>query len=621
MPDTTTEAEKLSTVAVTQNPDLRQRIQNATANYEKYFRESVATGAASENDTQKIKQWFEEKMTKADITQKDVEEVETLYEKHLVDRLASAHKLFHVELMDKLLELYNRKPRAIPFSSLKEWSDRFKNPKLDYKDRERFIKSTLPEWISKWTTLADQRSIFLKEHPELKSMSALEVPHLDTLLNEDAFLNLSYPARKELFDRTKRILKLAAGGKETKTYAQWKSALEGATKGTNRFLHPSKVQKWLDWFKGHKNPAIASAVIAEYMENWRDVRSRFDGALGKIHREGIPKGYNPPTLDQFLLSSYHKRLAHIDALETRLSGEKNGEMQHLKSHIWSACDMGDFEDAAELVTHLRRKDPKDPDIPSMERYIKAHQTKAAEQEAEREPDDVLEETRTIVNDMPQMSYLLHETIRRDTADHEEPPMRTRQVGRTMYNLDWARQRGYSDENAEIRNWNSDRNKEKTEEYVQTGHSGGVEHNILGGRTATKEAIRGKWEMAQIVYMSAEHESQVAYLQKIEDHKSDERFGYWTDLRTEMPYEKHLDYVYVKSKRIKENMRYMRKHGIIYSTSGAAEFRPGVAQDTSKAEPKRTGSERPGPTATGMPSKTSPNRSTSGVAASTAKTAP
>ena len=116
-------------------------------------------------------------------------------------------------------------------------------------------------------------------------------------------------------------------------------------------------------------------------------------------------------------------------------------------------------------------------------------------------------------------------------------------------------------------------KQKTEEYIEEGHSTEVEKNMVWGSTADKHAIREECSSAQIIYMESDAEAQLAVFHKIDKLKDKEDFGYWTDLKpVSMPPSKHDFFVHHDSKRLKKLIWTMVDRGIRLDDASSSDER-------------------------------------------------
>ncbi len=509
-----------------------------------------------------------------------------------------------VDVGSRLMQaIRDAKGDDISDASLERWQNRLKErPNGEQwpdtrRKMEEFIRRELPTLRKEWKLLGSD----IKEVKGM--MNALGVTSADVkelaALEDPSFKSAKFPDR-----RTKVTAALRALRDRKKN---WKKRPKQETEGTKMYddvrmyllemadagaMSRAKVGAWMKRTFATKDLEKARTFLRTTVrpcaENWKRVRGTFDQLHAEMAKTGVPRGFTPYGPEAFLEKTYPQREAYVQMLEARLRLAGKPVSQHV-SDIWSSLDQKHWYDAERLLGELEKNFPHTPGMGAMLTYLETHRDDAEErsQEAKEVKSDkeIWTETNGIINEYPEMDIVLEKSITDDTTHPADQNKRTRLVGRMMYNLVWAEQRGYTSEEEQLEDINDDDHKKKTEEFIEDGHSNEVEKNMVWGKTADKQAIRKECTSAQIIYMKPEPEAQHSVYNALEADElwSNEKFGYWSDLKVVgMPTGKHHHFVNHDSKKLKNLMWQMKDRGMVFSREDV-KYREG-AQSAKKEKP-------------------------------------
>ncbi len=500
--------------------ERRQQIIDRVHSYMHYTFNEL--GAASKQQTEELRSGLVYIKT-----EDDIRGWERMCETTLPRLEQSAHKLYHNEMMDKLLDAYNGTPRAISLSGIARWDRRFRDPTVDYKKKEAFIRSTLPGYMANWKAVAGDRRHALAA-AKRKGLDLKSIEGLAPLLDETAFLDADYDVRKGLVAKLQSYL----SSKDTGMEGLWKNTqqyLVSLTAGDERCLHRSKVGTWLKRiFTGATTPKEVDAYMQHVVEpavsNWKEVSAKYD----VLFAAGLPPSFNAVSKDRFLGWHYDKRVAYVEALEhaQQAAEEKeNTAFNDQKKEIRYDLSAEDFDEAETKLLPLLKEFPADPDLRSMERYLTHHRPMVEiheeQEEKETEAAKLQEELGMFLGMVPaSMRWMYLEAM-------QDGPVMLRRLQQIIYNRKWANDSGYTNRNDETKQATSEVNKQDTQTYVKEGHTDGFERIVMDGDTARHTAIRDECKQAQVLYVSAGECR--AVVDKVRANKESGNFGYWTTL--------------------------------------------------------------------------------------------
>ncbi len=517
-------------------------------------------GAASERQTRELLTGLDY----IELKESDVSGWENMVNVILPAQMESAKNLYWNRLMNPLLDLYNAK--AIDRDTIQRWDQRFRDPMVDYKSKENFILRILPEYMKNWRKVAENRQKVM-EKAKKEGVNLADTPPLHKLMNEEAFLKLDYQERADLVAKASSMMT----AKEVNLEPKWNKAralLKPLTIGPERCLHPNKIGRWLERMMTHCHNAKEADQFIEdtllpYIENWRSARAEYDS----LHAIGIPRGFHAASELKFLGWEFEKRQSYLE--ELRRSQETADEFAETalaqeKRAIRHDVSIKDWEGAEERLGPALEEHPEDPDLQSLERYIRSHKPKQGEKEEGKEEMDLLTKPQqhldTIHQLLRQAPPQLARIYRMALFKGAKTLRRTNQL---LYNRIWVRERGYTNDKDEFMHANSNHNKEKTKQYVDDGHTHDFERNVIDGETAKEEAVRDECRSPQALYVSSENFEPV--MQKIHDNAGNENFGYWTTaFLTDVDYDAQASSVKNLQRPILNELRALEKYGYQYT---------------------------------------------------------
>ncbi|HVW66897.1 MAG TPA: hypothetical protein VHA78_04180 [Candidatus Peribacteraceae bacterium] len=479
--------------------------------------------------------------------------------------------------MDSARDLYNNlmeplsdavRERVISERVMKELQDKFRDRNLDYKTKEKYILKKLPGYIKKWKAVREQYNS-LKKNPEVHKLSATDVPDIKDFLDEERFLNLKYPKRKDLLAQIKAAL-LARKEKKEAIYKKVENTLIAATKQPDQCLDPSSIGKWLLKAMKHPSPeTYLEEVLLPLIARWRSMRKRFDRVNAKIDaRQNELRGFVRLTPAQFWSRKPKERIAYLEEAESRLESNVNddGPLNTLILDIRHCLDTEDWEQAAELLKKAKTMDPKNKEIRSMENYLQTHAI--FDDEATSTVDNVLKASE-LNKEIQHIVQLLPGSMQSLTEDalYDANPNMLIRIWQGFYNRVWVIEHNYSTPELDQIHAESEVNRERTAEHIRNGHEAKLAHEIMDGETANDAGINDAPVKAQVLHvgLAGRGEIREAYRRNANNAK----FGYWTTLHLkDVPYELHRlavkNYMYI----LKRNARELRKLGFSYSRVGA-----------------------------------------------------
>lgn len=485
------------------------------------------------------------------------------------DQIKAARHLYFNELMDPLLK--ELKNKTISERVLKEMDKKFRDKNVDYKSKEAYIRTVLPERIKEWQSVKAKRDDLcttLKNDPQKKRLVASKVKNLHIFLNEKSFANQTFPKRKGQADLIDSIL--TAEGKDMEQLHDTIRIQLDAYVADGR-LHPSKVGTWLQRIFSRNDTPHAVRV---YMQDtvypnairWQQARQDFDVLNRSIKEKGIPRGMHQHTLDQFLLLNYPQRATYLEEATMRLNSSVNdpGELNRLTFRIRHSMDTHDWEEAEELLEKAKEMDPDNLAVQSIDRFLRAHRPKIAEEKESKEADELLTELRSYRKHIPGMMGDGYQNAM------ERGPEATRAFCVGTFNRVWVHEHHYSTPEKDRKEAHSDVNKAKTKYYIGNGHTSTIEHNILNGDTAKHQAVNDECVAAQILHIGDKDGCMTA-VDEFEEHQNDEPFLYWSTLHfADVSYAQHRLVVRNYNYKIKTAIRALDELGYKFTIAGPAE---------------------------------------------------
>ncbi len=492
----------------------------------------------------------------------ELEGWETYVKGEMQKQIKAARRLYFEELMDPLLrELSNK---TISERVLKEMDKKFRDKNASYKSKESYVRNVLPKRIAEWKKVKAQRDR-LMSHPGLKKLTTSKVPKLNKFLNESTFIDMTFPERRGLTDMIESILLSQEKGLE-----QLHSAIRTELNMyvADGRMHRSKVGTWLNRiFTKNANEeqvrTFMTDTVYPYAENWRIARVDFNKLNQKMKEKGVPRGMHQYTLNEFLLLDYPQKQTYLDEAQSRLESDVNapGKLNNLIVGIRHNLDTHDWEEATELLEEAKKIAPEDKAVVSIDRYLRAHRPIIVEEKEDMEAQELLDDMRQMVSHIPGM---MKKTYIKAML---KGPKVLAAITTGTYNLVWVHEHRYSDPSRDRQASEDENNKEKTRHYIENGHSRKLEHNIIGGDTAHRAAIRDDCKKAQMAHIKDEEGCAVT-VDAFEDKQDDKVFQYWTTLHfADVSYDEHREVVQNYNYKLKSGMRALDKLGYRFTLAG------------------------------------------------------
>ncbi len=509
----------------------------------------------------------------------DEEEIrgwEDFCEQELAAMQKTAHTLYHEKFMDRLLDAYNQD--VISLRVVKELDEKFRDENANYKARESYILSILPQRIETWREVKEQRDRLLK-HENFSKLSRKQVKDIDIFLNGKKFVDLKYPARKGLADAVEAALRAMENDMEERHESAQKELERFVKQG---YMHPSKVGPWMkrifDCTTSDEVDGFVKKIVRPNARRWQEACKRFDELEQEMDTHGTPRGMQRIKRDAFLLKSYTQKTAYLSLLELRLNDvpEHNRTIAALKLSIRHNLDTEDWEGAEEELREALQIKPTDRELRSMHTFLRTHRpTEGKKQKENPDPQKILDDMRSSIHAMPADLQWLYSRAAMDGR------MTFERMLQISYNRVWVTEHNYANQAQDRLNAESDHNKSMTKHYMEEGHSRLFERNIVDGDTAAESAIRDHCTKPQMLYTGSM--GREALLQKVHRNALNWGFGYWTTLiPTNVDYAIHRGIVKEHHYKLKSGMRMLDKMGYRYTTSGVPEPKATAASRSPKA---------------------------------------
>lgn len=494
---------------------------------------------------------------------------ETYWNGTAQDAMRSAHKLYHEELMDKLLRGRTADPKWISVENMKEWSDRFKDPGVLYKQKETFIRDKMPGYIERWKNVAQKRAELLK-NPAVKSLTTAEVPKLRAFLDENAFLNLHYNDRASLVAMVETAL--GTTGSTKQLYLDAKATLEEAA--DEGVIGHHTVGGVLQKIFAEKNLVLLAKFVRgkegftlrDYIRKCRALRSRFDGIETRRKEKGTPHIFHFVKLDVFLSWDYKKQKSYLSLGEHSFESLASTPPLFLK--IRHALDAKDWDEAGECLDEAEMRkgewsETRRQELVSMRQFWKEHCTDGGGNRGEKpQAMQILERMRGA------MGQIKHASIRDRLRRGMEWDSKTLWVLCTMYyNWEWCRRHGYSSDH--IDHVQKAQAKNDTYRHMEFGQPRDHIVNEMSGDTSRMPAARTDRDTrsAQGIFVD-EHTDNRLLARMAFENKDNWSFWYWTRMvEKDIPFAEIQYLVYNVFPILKQGMRQLDSMGIRYTDKG------------------------------------------------------
>lgn len=456
----------------------------------------------------------------------------------------------------------------ISAESAARWQQRFFDSSLLECIRKHWFHEHFEGLWNNWKNTAEKREHLLPQ-PMMKELTSRDIPRLATFQNRSIFLALHWREQSALVAEVDAALKAKQFHQEH-FYHECATMLRGWSSGQKRFLHPSKVGPWLErifagTFSTQDRRTFLQNKLNGFRKNWERLRHQFDTIEEEFHTKGIPQGFWVPSLDDFLSWHVRQRETYITEAKSRLRSplKESPELTALMADIRHDLDSRDYEGAAHLLSHARRKYPENLDLKSMERFLHAHrsphQTHAPEH---ANPDQMLKEMRAIVSQIDDSVRPLYVKALKEGSSV------FRALTVLMFNRVWLHRTGrYLNPTLEAEQQKNKEYKQETRMRMRQGHTDEIERNIISGDTAKEAAINDDCTNAQILYMDSGGED--AVLARVREQRSNQSdrargFLYQTSLiPIQLSYGRHEQIVDHFHRPLKQGLRLLEAHGKAY----------------------------------------------------------
>lgn len=547
-----TEINQDDAIASTQFQQRWERIGDAVRSYIAVTFDQLH--AASRTETEALLEGLDHAPT----NERDLMEWERFTTGKMKEMQRSAHALYYDEFMDPLIKLLSDK--VISQRTIRELDDAFRDTNVEYKDREKYIRGKIPLYMQKWIEVKIRWNT-LRKDPRVKQLTTDDIENLPDFLQEDRFIELKYPTRKGLVDTVEAAINAKESGLEA-LYADTKKELKGYV--ADGCLHSTKVGTWLlRIFTDHATPehidAFMNDTVRPYRDAWIDVRAEFN-ELNAALPTNAPEGFRPISLDAFLLKPYPERTAYCSLgwLSIKEDDARRKTLASLKLKIRYELDTEYWDGAKALIAEAKQMAPQDRELQQMEQSLPK---KDDAEKTEVEPMKTLHLLRSMVAAMPEamQKYYIQ-------ALQSNNPDILRRLHQLIYNVEYAVENGYTDEHRMQEEASSDENKLKTKKRIPDGHENAVEHNIVDGDTAIDGAIADDPTKAQYIYPGS-HGNSVVF-GKIVKNAENEKFGYWSILVLNVPYETIRNTIKNVHRPMRSALANLHRQGLMFTLTGS-----------------------------------------------------
>lgn len=435
----------------------------------------------------------------------------------------------------------------IDAESKRRWMDRFNDPNVLEWTRKEWMQKEFPKRLKNWQEAAEKREE-AEKLAKAHGLTAKQIPELADIFNKKELLGQPYQTRKNKVDKAMALI-LAYQANKMRFLRSVEREINDAIR--SGWMHASKAGAWMERVMKSDDPeTFASTILLPFIQNWRETREDFDKLNNELDKQGIPRGFRPVKVKDFLLMNYKQRTSYCALARLRL-GEASEQDKALASatlRIRHDLDTKDWEGAAEGLSAALKEWPDNRELHSMQTYLECHRKAEEEAAAERKESP---DPRALLHDLRGMLRSIEGELHAMYVEAaEEGPNVFNRLLQISYNRVWVHENGYLDPSREIRNARDRFNHQMTEQYMRHGHGDGIEHNILDGETAAEEAIRYDSDQPQMLYMGTM--GRHAVMEAIKDNADNEDFGYGTTL---IPQNTH----YAIQARIVNNLHYPMKN--------------------------------------------------------------
>ncbi len=390
--------------------------------------------------------------------------------------------------------------------------DSFQRWKRNWKDMAGLVKNI--DTLQKKMKLADSGN------PELQKFRAAK--------------GEKFEVRMQLAEKAVRSL-TDLEGENKLAMNEAKTILRSAVSA--KALAPNKMDGWIAHiftkYKGEKARQFIEKTLPAFVEDWKEVADDFR----HFRKKALEKGKDIISEETFLAMSYDDRKRKLLEIRSSLSGmsvddEKLKNVEHLKMRIKFNLQTEDVETADELISRLEYEHPDDQECGSLRSQVERMKLRMPKKEAAEKPSLHDLET-TIWKELGRIPNRTHAKLIR-TAAKTQNIRALERVMQMIYNEHWCVTHGYLNDNIAQKEAKNERNKDKTREYSENGHSKGREANIIEGDTAHFTAIRReRINRPQLLFVSEETEACNAIVRSAVEHEHDKNvgLGYWGTIKT------------------------------------------------------------------------------------------
>jgi hypothetical protein len=493
-----------------------------------------------------------------------------------------ARTLFFEQMMDPLERAFGEK--LISRDVIDYMKNKFSDSNVNFIDKKAYFLTKLPAYIKLWRAAKQERDELLKD-PRFKGLGSRHVKNLAAFMDEKTFVSMEYFEKKKLCNEVRGAMLAVDKGME-ESMDDVRNELNGWV--AEGILHHSKVGAWIGRiFSRCDTPQEADQFMKKTVrgmaERWADARVKFDELNSQMKAQGVPRGFNPVSSDEFLQWDYRQRTSYNGLLELRMDTtvETDKQLAGMKLRIRYRMDIGDLDGAQQTLNEALEIREDDTELLSMKEFIECRRNETAEaNELSENPAEVQDEARTILALMPAEAMDMHGKAAQMGLGEEEA------LSRMFYNLVWVHEHNYSNEANDLKQEKSESNIDQTREYIKEGHSDDLERNVLRGDTAKKEGIRTGCTYAQMIY--ANRQGKAAVMEMLPQIKDNEQDLYWTSLKLEgLDFNLHNQMVKNLQWPFLQRLRKLDGMGYRFTLAGGLEPKGGEAAKASNKSPQST----------------------------------
>lgn len=457
----------------------------------------------------------------------------------------------------------------ISSESRTRWESRFNDPNVLEWTRKEWILNEFPKMMKGWKETAEKRAE-VEKLAKTHGLTAKQIPELADILNVKGLLSHHYLSRKNKIDKAMALI-LAYNKEKTGFLRYIEKELEDAADAG--WIHRSKVGEWMERVMKNGNPeAFASKILFPFIKNWKETKDEFDRLNLALDRQGVPRGFRPVKEHDFLLMKYKQRTSYCVLAWIRLENAPESEkaLASARLRIRHNLDTKDWEGAEEDLTAALKQWPDNRELLSMQTFLRQHRPE--EESVEKETPDPQVLLSSLRGMLSLINGELHPMYVQAAMAGPKVFNRFLQIN---YNRVWVHEHSYLDPSREIENAQDEFNHAMTEQYMRHGHSKTIEHNIVDGKTAAKEAIRYEGRKPQMLYMGKLGQS--AVMQAVKDNADNDGFGHGTSIiPKETPYAVHARIVKNLHYPMKTALRQLDRMGYRFTAAGSPQRKGGMS---------------------------------------------